>query len=123
MNLLKRILRRLLGLRLPFRLQAKPASIPPEAASVRQIYRQLLRWAATGGYPRHAAQTPNEYLYALAGLLPEAQEDLGFITHQYVRTRYGASPPSDEDLRRLARTWQQVKQNQLKHVDIAHTQE
>ena len=116
LSLLKRILFKLLKLRLPFRLGARSESVLPGIASVRQIYRQLLHWAAAGGYPRQMSQTPHEYYYALAGLLPEAQRDLDLITQQYVRTRYGASLPNEDELHRLSQTWHRVKQNHLKRV-------
>jgi hypothetical protein len=111
---LKRILSRLLKFRLPFRIGARAGTILPEIASVRQIYRHLLRWAATAGYPRQLSQTPREYSYVLVGLLPEAQQDLDLITQQYVRTRYGTSLPADFEIRQLTESWQRVKQNKLK---------
>jgi len=114
LSLLKRILLKLLGFKVPLRLARKSSSILPEIASVRQIYRQLLRWAAAGGYPRHISQTPYEYLYILQGLLPEAQVDLDFITHQYVSTRYGASLPTEDALHQLRQSWHKISQNRLK---------
>lgn len=114
LGLLKRIFYRLLGLRLPFRLGARSGSVLPEIASVRQIYRQLLHWAAAGGYPRNISQTPNEYFYTLANLLPEVQGELDFITQQYVRTRYGALLPNEGELQQLDKTWHVVKQNHLR---------
>ncbi|GAJ09740.1 unnamed protein product, partial [marine sediment metagenome] len=101
LGFLKRILSGLLRLRLPFLTRGKLRSVLPEVASVRQLYRQLLRWAATSGYPRHISQTPHEYLYTLVDLLPEAREDLGFITQQYVTARYGTSLPTEDELYQL----------------------
>jgi len=114
LGFLKRILLRLLGLKLPFRLKGKEGTFPPEIASVRQIYRQLLRWAAAGGYPRHISQTPQEYCYTLAGLLPEAREDLDLVTQQYVRARYGALLSTGDELDELGQAWHRVKQTRLK---------
>lgn len=111
LSLLKAIFLKLLELRFPFRLARKTKSLLPEVASVRQIYRQLLRWAAAGGYPRHMSQTPYEYLYTLVDLLPQAQGDLDFITQQYVRTRYGVSLPTEDDLRQLRQSWHEISQN------------
>ncbi|MFC2042205.1 DUF4129 domain-containing protein [Chloroflexota bacterium] len=107
-NLLKRILLKLLSLRLP-RLGIKASSFSPEMASVRQIYRRLLRWAATGGFPRHRSQTPHEYYYTLASLLPEAQDDLNLITQQYIRTRYGTWLPTEDELNQLRHSWLKLK--------------
>jgi len=91
--------------------------------SVRQIYRQLLRWASSGGYPRHQSQTPYEYFYTLAGLLPEAQAELDLITQQYVRTRYGASPPAEIKLQELRQSWHKVRRSRLKQMEVEHSQE
>jgi len=113
LSLLKRIILKLLRLGLPFRLARKSKSLLPEVATVRQIYRQLLRWAATGGYPRHVSQTPYEYLYTLADLLPEARGDLDFITQQYVSTRYGTSLPTEDALHQLRQSWHEISQNRL----------
>jgi len=113
--LLKRILRRLLGLRLSFLFGWKSRSILPEKiASVRQIYRQLLQWAASSGYPRLIFQTPQEYLNTLVDLLPQAQEDLDFITQQYVSMRYGLSLPTEDKLNQLRESWHKIRQNHLK---------
>jgi hypothetical protein len=122
LSLLKRILLKLLGFRLPFRLRGKTSSILPEIASVRQIYRQLLRWAAVGGYPRRLSQTPHEYLYTLADLLPEAQDDLDLITQQYITARYGTCLPTEDELHQLRQSWHRVRQNRLKRMssELAH---
>jgi hypothetical protein len=116
LGLLKRILFRLLGLRLPFHLRRRELVSPPEVASVRQIYRRLLRWAAAGGYPRHVSQTPHEYCYALAGILPEASEDLSFVTQQYVRARYGALLSAGDELSELSQAWHRLEQTRLKRA-------
>jgi len=115
LGLLKRILARLLGLRQLLRWQRRPP--PPEITSIRQIYRQLLRWAANRGWPRPVFQTPNEYLRTLEGLLPEAGNSLRFVTQHYISARYGMSSPSDEELHQLRQSWHQIKQNRLKHPD------
>lgn len=115
LRLLKRILAKLLGLRSPFRTAGKPKPVLPEVASVRQVYRQLLRWAASGGCVRQSAQTPHEYLYALAELLPEASDDLELITQQYIRTRYSTFLPTEGELDRLNQSWYRVRKNRWKN--------
>ncbi len=114
LNLLKRILQKLLKLRLPG-LGTRAKHVLPEIDSVRQIYRRLLSWAAAGGFPRHSSQTPHEYYYALAGVLPEAQDDLGLITQQYIRTRYGMWLPTEDELDQLRHSWRRLRQNHLKN--------
>jgi hypothetical protein len=125
LGLLKRILFRLFGLKLLFRLRGEKGTFPPEVTSARQIYRQLLRWAATGGYPRHIAQTPHEYCYTLVSLLPEAREDLDLVTQQYVRTRYGALLSTGDELDKLSQAWNRIKQTRLKRIttELTHDKE
>lgn len=113
LGLLKRILYKLLGLGRSFRHRARAEPVLPEIASVRQIYRQFLHWAANAGFPRHLSQTPHEYLYQLAGLLPEVRGDLDLITQQYVRIRYGAWRLTEDDLHQLKQSWYNVKQYHL----------
>lgn len=113
---LKRIVRRLLGIRLLFPWGRKSGSIMPEAASVRELYRRFLRWAAAGGFPRRTSQTPHEYFHTLADLLPEVRQELAFITRQYVSARYGTVPQTEDELRQLRQSWHKVKQNDLKQM-------
>jgi len=122
LGLLKRILSKLLGLRLPFRQRTRTKAVIPEVASVRRIYRQVMRWAAAGGCPRHFSQTPHEYLYTLAGLFHGAREDLDLITQQYVRARYGALLSTADELDELSRAWHRIKQTRLKRetAELAH---
>ena len=112
LNLLRRILLMLLGVKLTIRrkIEAGLHGISP----VRQIYCHLLQWTADHGWPRPAFQTPYEYLDTLMELLPESGDDLRFITAEYVSTRYGMQTPSEEGLYRLKQSWHQVKQNRLK---------
>ena len=110
LGFLKRLFYRILGLKL-VRWQKKVEA--PKISSIRQIYRQLLSWAATQGYPRLAFQTPYEYLYRLEAALPESREPLEFITQSYVSARYGRYAPSEAELNQLKESWHQVKQNRL----------
>ena len=123
LSLLKRIGFKLLGLIPRFRRKAERESVFPGVASVRQLYRKLLHWAAAGGYPRHASQTPHEYCYALTGLLPEAQGDLELITQGYVGVRYGASLLNEGELAQLSQAWHRVRQNRLKRLNRERIQE
>ena len=109
-SLLNRLWHTLSGLPLLSFLLRRRRLLPPEAVSVRQIYRRLLHWGTAHGYPRHLAQTPNEYLDTLIGVLPQAQEDLLFITHHYVNMRYGNSRPTSVELQELRERWKKIKQ-------------
>jgi len=109
LGLLKRLLFKLLGLGRRFRLETRAEPLLPRIASVRQIYRQFLHWAAAAGFPRQVSQTPHEYLYELAGRMPEARVDLDLITQQYARARYGAWQLTDDELHQLKQSWYNVK--------------
>jgi len=122
LNLLKRILLKPFGFIRILRGR-EPRMILAEIASVRQIYRQLLDWAAAGGYPRLVYQTPDEYLCTLAEVLPEAGEHLDFITRQYVSTRYGTLLPTEDELSQMKQSWHKIKQNRLKKPDSQRTSE
>ena len=118
LGLLKRILLKLLGFKLPLRRQRQPE--PHEITSVRHLYHRLLKWAAAQGQPRLVFQTPFEYLVALEELLPASRDTLHFITRHYVSARYGLSSPSAEELHQLKQSWHQVKQNRIKHPDSSN---
>jgi hypothetical protein len=113
---LRSIVRKLFGIRLPFQLGKKSGSIIPEAASVRELYRRFLRWAADSGYPRRISQTPNEYFCTLADLLPEARQELALITQHYVSARYSTLPQTKSELNQLRQSWHRVKQSNLKQI-------
>jgi hypothetical protein len=114
LGFLKHIILKLLGIKRLFRPVARGKPVLPEIASMRQIYRQFLRWAAAAGFPRQSSQTPHEYLYELAGMLPEVQEDLALITQQYTRVRYGTWLPTEDELQQIRQSWYNVKQNRLR---------
>ena len=110
MHLLRMILNRIARIVQFFRRnRVGHDSISREAASVRQIYRQLLDWASSAGCPRHAAQTPGEYLLTLTGWFPEGRLEFSLITEQYVVVRYSPFLPTKDALERMVKTWDQLK--------------
>lgn len=111
--LLERIMLKLRGLRHIFHWQKSKKPLPRETASVRDIYRQFLRWTARKGYPMNPYQTPSEHLRAMESLLPAAQDDLRFITQQYIHARYSPSPPGENVLKQLEQTWHRLKRIQF----------
>jgi hypothetical protein len=114
--LIKKALYRLLLFLFSFLRMQRRSEVLPEVASVRQVYRQLLRWAAAGGFPRGLSQTPNDYCHTLVELLPEAHVDLQLITHYYVSTRYGNFVPGDNEMSQMKQSWYRVQQNRFKTV-------
>jgi hypothetical protein len=123
MGLLKRILSKIIGIRRLFRLRGRSTPAYAEIANVIQIYRQFLRWAAAGRYPRQASQTPYEYCYVLSDILPEASGDLDLVTQQYVKARYGARLSTTDELNELRQALHRVKKIRLKKVRIRSTHE
>jgi hypothetical protein len=107
--LLKRIMAKLHGLMHIFHRQKSKKPLPRETASVRDIYRQFLRWTARKGCPMKPHQTPSEHLRTMEHLLPAAQDDLRFITQQYLHARYSPSPPGDSVLNQLTQAWRRLK--------------
>ena len=86
----------------------------------RQIYRNLLRWAARHHCPRRSAQTPQEFYEMLAALLPDAQAELATVTHHYINVRYGLSPPAPKEQERLRRSWITIKKKHLRAPKAAN---
>jgi hypothetical protein len=78
--------------------------LSPEAGTVREVYRQMLLWAASRGCPRDPSQTPHEYLKRLLEWLPDGKRELGFLTDHYVNARYGPSVPTRDGLERMTAT-------------------
>ena len=93
----------------PFRHKRRIQAVSPEISSIRTIYRRMMAWAASAGCPRNVAQTPHEYLNALAQWLPEAGQDFAFITNHYVLVRYGDCLPSHGTLDQVKTTWEKLR--------------
>ncbi len=93
----------------PLRHKRRIQASSPEISSIRTIYRRMMDWATSAGCPRNAAQTPHEYLNALTQWLPEAGQDLAFITNHYVLVRYGDCPPSHGTLEQVKLTWEKLR--------------
>jgi hypothetical protein len=106
---IKRIISWVFGIKFKSPNRAKIKNIPPELASVRQLYRQLLRWGSENGHPRQRSQTPNEYRSGLAETLVEGQEELEYITEKYNRARYGSGLPTEDELNQLKQKWHNLK--------------
>jgi hypothetical protein len=92
----------------------RPGASAPENVTIRQMYRQFLRWAGNHGYPRHSAQTPYDFFVVMKDTIPEQQPELLLMTQHYVSARYGRSMPADEDMRQLTHNWRRMKKHRLK---------
>lgn len=71
------------------------------AISVQNIYANVSRLAGRRGYPRTAAQSPDEYLPRLAGAFPGETAKVARITAAYMRVHYGDQPVDASELLQL----------------------
>ncbi len=78
---------------------------PPTRRVIRALYQALLAAARERGHPRVRGQTPVEYQQMLRRRLPGSQEPLEVITREYMHARYGAHPPTEEQVERARQAW------------------
>ena len=83
--------------------------------SIRQIYASLVKLAAASGLPRHAAETPYEYLATLRRAFPESEEDLQLITEAYVRVHYGQRAFRRAYVQKVREAWLAIRARQEQH--------
>ena len=101
-------------LKWPALLRKQKRAEPKEITSIRQLYQQLLRWAAKGGLPRPGFQTAYEYLGVLQGKMPAYRDTLQYVTRKYVSARYGHITPSAEELDQLKQSWHHLRSQHLR---------
>lgn len=82
------------------------------ALSIRRIYAQMARLAATRGYPRAPSETPYQYLSSLARAFPNATDQVRLITKAYVNVHYGELPETPEDLATIRAAWAELRASQ-----------
>jgi Domain of unknown function (DUF4129) len=81
----------------------------PTVRSIREIYRALLLWAASRGYPRKRHETPYEFQDRLNEHLPQSEPELGLVTEAYAATRYGEVVPNEGEVMSIKQTWQHLQ--------------
>jgi hypothetical protein len=79
------------------------------ALTIRRIYAQTVRLAASRGYPRPAARTPYEHLPTLQQAIPGCEAELGQITEAYVGVHYGELPERPDALAEIRAAFECVK--------------
>jgi len=79
------------------------------AWTIRRIYAQTVRLAASHGYPRPASHTPYEHLATLHQAFPDCEADLGQITEAYVGVHYGELPEQPDALAQIRAAFERVK--------------
>jgi hypothetical protein len=79
------------------------------ALTIRRIYAQMIRLAASRGYPRPQANTPYEHLVTLRQAFPNCEADLTQITEAYVGVHYGELPERLEALEEIRMAFERVQ--------------
>ena len=79
--------------------------------SVRHIYANVQHLAADQGYPRHKAQTPNDFLPALVAAFPGHEAGVTHITTVYNACEYGDVPTGGAELRHLHDLWEAIRRD------------
>ena len=78
------------------------------ALTIRRIYAQTVRLAASHGYPRPASHTPYEHLATLRQAFPGCEADLVQITEAYVGVHYGELPEQADALAQIRAAFERV---------------
>ena len=79
------------------------------ALTIRRIYAQTVRLAASRGYPRPAAHTPYEHLAALRQAFPDCESDVFQLTEAYVGVHYGELPERADALFEIHAAFERIK--------------
>lgn len=90
--------------------QEEEISGTPAVRSIRELYRAMLRWAASQGYPRKKDETPYEFKQRLDEGMPLVEPELSIMTDAYAAIRYGGATLDDADLALVQRDWQVLQQ-------------
>lgn len=86
--------------------------LPGESAArtLREIYRALLKKAATLGYVRLRHETPHEFQQRVNRLRASSSEpQLGLLTDAYSSLRYGGQLPDEYELASALRNWEELE--------------
>jgi hypothetical protein len=86
------------------------AASSPAARTVREIYRALLKKAASRGYPRRKHETPLELRQRLDEGVPLVEPQLESITEAYSQVRYGGDLPDTDEVMVVQRQWRELDQ-------------
>ncbi len=82
----------------------------PTMHPIRELYRTVLQYAKSVGYPRSRYETPDEFCKRLIQHFPFAEPQLELITHAYTATRYGQSLPDEAEIVHLRDAWGALQQ-------------
>ena len=82
----------------------------PEARSIREVYRALLKRAANLGHAREQGETPYEFSQKLKSQEALSGPQLEAITEAYVLARYSGTRPGEEEVSRIKEVWEKLKE-------------
>ncbi|HEU5380602.1 MAG TPA: DUF4129 domain-containing protein [Ktedonobacteraceae bacterium] len=89
--------------------QATEIVASPAARTIREIYRALLKKAATRGQIRKRDETPHEFQRRLDERDPQNEPQLGLLTEAYALTRYGGGVPNDYEVALARQSWNELE--------------
>jgi hypothetical protein len=72
-------------------------------------YLSVLRRAGQRGFRRKDSQTPYEYDATLEPHLPQAQQEMGLLTEDFVKARYSPHPIDREKEKEVRTRWKEVR--------------
>lgn len=70
----------------------------------------MVRRGGEGGISRKASQTPYEYAQDVETAFPEIDEEVASLTAAYVEARYSQHTQGTDDVSRVKRQWQRIRQ-------------
>jgi hypothetical protein len=79
------------------------------ALTIRRIYAQTVRLAASRGYPRPASRTPYEHLTTLELAFPGCEAELAQLTEAYVGVHYGELPEHADARAEIRAAFERIK--------------
>ena len=89
---------------------------------IRRIYAELMDLSESLGVKRAPAETPLEFLPALAELFPGLESELHTITEAYLRVRYGEFPETRQEIDPVEVAWEGVRLQGQKQLELKRKQ-
>lgn len=80
----------------------------PEGSEAVKIYRKLLRWGRSCGFPRLLYETPREYGLRLVSYFPALKSEVELIVGSFNRDIYGGIAVDKEQSALLRRAWRKL---------------
>jgi hypothetical protein len=81
------------------------------AISIQNIYANMSRLASGRGFPRPAAQPPDDYLPTLAQAFPNRTQEIERITAAYMRVEYGDRILDEGELSALRADYRRLRES------------